>query len=125
LVRRDARPAGDVDYRHDMATRIVLADDAFIIREGVKLVLEQSGYDIVAVAETHDDLLAAVDEHLPDVVVTDIRMPPTRTDEGIRAARRIRDEHPQIGVVVLSQYVEPDYALRLLDGGSTGFAYLL
>lgn len=104
---------------------MVLADDAFILREGVRLVLETEGYDVVAMAEDHDELLCAVEEHRPEVVVTDIRMPPTRTDEGIRAARQIRDEHPEIGVVVLSQYVEPEYALRLLEDGSSGLAYLL
>lgn len=108
-----------------MAKRIVLADDAFIIREGVTLVLEQAGYEVVAVAAAYDELFAAVEAHRPDVVVTDIRMPPTRTDEGIRGARAIRAEHPDIGVVVLSQYVEPDYALRLLEEGSNGLAYLL
>ena len=108
-----------------MPRRVVLADDAFILREGVRLVLETEGYDVVAMAEDHDELLAAVDEHRPEVVVTDIRMPPTRTDEGIRAARQIRAEHPEIGVVVLSQYIEPDYALRLLEDGSAGMAYLL
>ncbi len=89
------------------------------------MVLEREGYDVVSVSEDAEELLAAVEEHLPDVVVTDIRMPPTRTDEGIRAARQIRAEHPDIGVVVLSQYVEPDYALRLLEDGSAGLAYLL
>ncbi len=108
-----------------MPRRIVLADDAFILREGVRLVLEQGHYEVVAMAEDFDELLAAVEEHMPEVVVTDIRMPPTRTDEGIRAARQIREEHPEIGVVVLSQYIEPDYALRLLEDGSAGLAYLL
>ncbi len=108
-----------------MTRRIVLADDAYILREGVKLVLEQEGYDVVATANDHDSLLAAVDEHRPDVAVTDIRMPPTGTDEGIRAARHIRATHPDIGVVVLSQYVEPEYALSLLENGSEGLAYLL
>ena len=108
-----------------MSRRVVLADDAFIIREGVRLVLENEGYEIAAMAEDYDQLLTAVTEHSPDVVVTDIRMPPTRTDEGIRAAREIRAEHPKMGVVVLSQYVEPDYALRLLEDGSAGLAYLL
>ena len=108
-----------------MSRRVVLADDAFIIREGVRLVLEQEGYEVVAMAENHDELLEAVEEHAPEVVVTDIRMPPTRTDEGIRAARQIRSEHPEVGVVVLSQYVEPDYALKLLEEGSGGLAYLL
>ena len=87
--------------------------------------LEQEGYEVVAMAEDADELLEAVEQHAPEVVVTDIRMPPTRTDEGIRAARQIREEHPEIGVVVLSQYVEPEYALRLLEDGSAGLAYLL
>ncbi len=108
-----------------MAHRIVLAEDSYIVREGVKLALEQSGYEVVAMAENLDDLLEAVELHAPDVVVTDIRMPPTRTDEGIRGARQIRAEHPATGVVVLSQYVEPDYALKLLENGSAGLAYLL
>lgn len=104
---------------------IVLAEDSYIVREGVRLVLEQSGYRVLAVAEDFDELIEAVEAHTPDVVVTDIRMPPTRTDEGIRAARQIRRERPGIGVVVLSQYVEPDYALNLLEDGSAGIAYLL
>jgi DNA-binding NarL/FixJ family response regulator len=108
-----------------MSRRIVLADDAFIIREGVRQVLEHEGYEVVSMAEDFDELLTAVEEHAPEVVVTDIRMPPTRTDEGIRAARQIKAEHPEIGVVVLSQYVEPDYALKLLEDGSAGLAYLL
>jgi len=108
-----------------MSRRIVLADDAFIIREGVRQVLEHEGYEVVSMAEDFDELLTAVEEHAPEVVVIDIRMPPTRTDEGIRAARQIKAEHPEIGVVVLSQYVEPDYALKLLEDGSAGLAYLL
>lgn len=112
-------------YLRFVATTVVFAEDSFIVREGVRMVLEAAGYSILALAETYDELLAAVEATPPDVVITDIRMPPTRTDEGVRAARRIRDEHPDIGVVVLSQYVEPAYALRLLEGGSAGIAYLL
>jgi DNA-binding NarL/FixJ family response regulator len=108
-----------------MSLKLVLAEDSYIVREGEKLVLEHAGYDLVAVAEDYFELMDAVAEHHPDVVVTDIRMPPSRTDEGIRAAREIRAEHPDIGVVVLSQYVEPDYAIRLLEDGSAGYAYLL
>lgn len=89
------------------------------------MVLEHEGYEIVGVAEDATELLDLVVTTTPDAVVTDIRMPPTRTDEGIRAARQIREEHPSIGVVVLSQYVEPDFALRLLENGSAGLAYLL
>jgi len=108
-----------------MGTTVVIAEDAFIVREGVKMLLEGAGYDLKAAVENLDELLAAVEEHSPDVVITDIRMPPTRTDEGVRAARWIRETHPGTGVVVLSQYVEPDYALKLFDAGADGLAYLL
>lgn len=108
-----------------MGVSIVLAEDSFIVREGVRMLLEEAGYDLLAAVEDYDELMAAVEEHRPEVVITDIRMPPTRTDEGVRAAREIRDAHPEIGVVVLSQYVEPGYALNLFDGGSSGLAYLL
>jgi len=105
--------------------RVVLAEDSYIAREGVKAVLDFAGLDLVGVAETYDELLAEVGERRPEVVITDIRMPPTQTDEGIRAARRIRADYPDIGVVVLSQYVESTYALALFDGGAGGLAYLL
>jgi DNA-binding NarL/FixJ family response regulator len=109
----------------DGATTVVLAEDSFIVREGVRRLLEESGYDVIDVREDYDGLMEAVTAHPPDVVITDIRMPPTNTDEGVAAARRIRAEHPDVGVVVLSQYVEPEYALRLLEDGSAGLAYLL
>lgn len=105
--------------------RIVLAEDSFITREGVKAVLDFAGMDLVGVAENYDQLMAEVAEQLPDVVLTDIRMPPTQTDEGIRAALKIRAEYPRIGVVVLSQYVESEYAMSLFDNGADGLAYLL
>lgn len=109
-----------------MALRIVLAEDDFLLREGIRLLLEESGeLELVATVADHSALLRAVEEHHPDVVVTDIRMPPTGTDEGIRAALRLRETHPDIGVVVLSQYAEPEYALALLGEGSRGRAYLL
>lgn len=105
---------------------LVLAEDSYIVREGIRLLLERDGaLDVVAWAEDFDGLMAAVAEHHPDVVITDIRMPPTRTDEGIRAALQIRRQSPGTGVVVLSQYVEPEYALRLFSEGSAGLAYLL
>jgi DNA-binding NarL/FixJ family response regulator len=112
-------------YCDSMGRTLVLAEDSYIVREGEKLVLESAGYELLAMAENYYELLDAVDRHHPDVVVTDIRMPPSRTDEGIRAAREIRERYPDIGVVVLSQYVEPEYAIRLLEDGSSGFAYLL
>jgi DNA-binding NarL/FixJ family response regulator len=108
-----------------MAVRVVLADDSLIVRSGVQGLLESSGLEVVAVASDYDGLLAAVDTAQPDVVLTDIRMPPTGTDEGIRAAAELRQTHPGVGVLVLSQYVEPGWALSLLQGGSAGRGYLL
>ncbi len=89
------------------------------------MLLEGAGYDLKASVEDYQGLIEAVETHQPDVVITDIRMPPTRTDEGVRAARLIRQKHPGTGVVVLSQYIEPDYALGLFEDGSSGVAYLL
>lgn len=109
-----------------VATTVVLAEDSFIVREGVRMLLEATdGIDLIAAAENYDELLAAVEEHRPDAVITDIRMPPTRTDEGIRAALEIRARWPETGVVVLSQYAEPGYVLALFEQGSAGLAYLL
>jgi DNA-binding NarL/FixJ family response regulator len=109
-----------------MAVRVVLAEDNYIVREGVRNLLDtEADLEIVAVCEDYDTLMAAADGEHPDVVVTDIRMPPTGTDEGIRAASELRQRHPDMGVVVLSQYAEPAYALAYLDGGSKGRAYLL
>jgi DNA-binding NarL/FixJ family response regulator len=106
--------------------RIALADDSLIAREGVERILAgQTDIEVVASCGDLPSLLEAVESERPDVVVTDIRMPPTGTDEGIRLAALLRDEHPQIGVVVLSNYVEPAYALALLASGSEGRAYLL
>ena len=106
--------------------KLVVAEDSLLVREGIVRLL--SAYDDVEIAGVAIDLpqlLAAVDDKSPDVVLTDIRMPPTGTDEGIRAAAELRDRHPHVGVVVLSQYVEPAYALQLLEQGSEGRAYLL
>ena len=109
-----------------MVVRLVLAEDSYLMREGITALLAlEDELELVAGCETYDELLRAVDEHEPDVVITDIRMPPTQTDEGIRAAGVIRAKHPEIGVVVLSQYAEPEYAMRLFENGSDGMAYLL
>ncbi len=109
-----------------MAVRVVLAEDNYLVREGVRSLVEtEPDLEVVGVCEDYDSLLAAVETEEPDVVVTDIRMPPTGTDEGIRAAEVLRERHPDMGVVVLSQYSEPAYTLAFLDGGSKGHAYLL
>jgi DNA-binding NarL/FixJ family response regulator len=109
-----------------VAIRIVLAEDSYIVREGVRRLLEtQPDLEVAAACEDLDSLLAAVEEQRPDVVLTDIRMPPGRLDEGIQAARRLRESNPETGVVVLSQYAEPAYALALLEGGADRRAYLL
>lgn len=106
--------------------RIVLADDSALIREGVSAIVSSlPNIELVAQCAEVDELFAAVVEDAPDVVVTDVRMPPTHTDEGIVAARRIRSEHPRVGVVVLSQFSEPAYVLSLFEHGSSGLAYLL
>jgi DNA-binding NarL/FixJ family response regulator len=109
-----------------MSIRIVLAEDHFLLREGLRRLLEAEGdLEVVAVCEDFDALLRAVVVDQPDVVITDIRMPPTHLDEGIRAAERLRETHPDLGVVVLSQYVEPGYAHALFAGGTERRAYLL
>jgi DNA-binding NarL/FixJ family response regulator len=106
--------------------RVVIAEDNALLREGIaQLVGGHPALVLAGVAVDLPTLLAAVDEHLPDVVVTDIRMPPTGTDEGIRAAAEVRLRRPDIGVVVLSQYADPGFALALLADGSQGRAYLL
>jgi DNA-binding NarL/FixJ family response regulator len=109
-----------------MGIRLVLAEDHYLVREGIRQLLEtRPELDVVAVCDDLASLLAAVDEERPDVVVTDIRMPPSSTDEGIQAATRLRETNPEIGVVVLSQYANPSYVLALLEGGSAGRGYLL
>jgi DNA-binding NarL/FixJ family response regulator len=105
--------------------RIVIAEDAAVMREGLVRLLEDRGHDVVAAVADGDALLEAAIEHHPDVVVADIRMPPTHTDEGLRAAIALRREQPDTGVLVFSQYVETRYATKLLAEGSTGVGYLL
>ena len=109
-----------------MTIRLVLAEDHLLVREGIRRLLEgQPGIEVAAVGDDLESLLAAVKAERPNVVITDIRMPPGNTDEGIQAAARLRQTDPDVGVVVLSQYANPTYALALLESGSAGRAYLL
>jgi DNA-binding NarL/FixJ family response regulator len=109
-----------------VALRIVFAEDDYLVREGTAALLgEAEDVEVVAAVQDLDGLLAAVDEHRPDAVLTDIRMPPTKTTEGIDAARRIRATHPDTGVVVLSQFADEEYAYELLRDGAAGLGYLL
>ena len=109
-----------------MTLRVVLAEDNALLREGLsRLIAAEPDLELAGTCADLPGLLATVDEDPPDVVVTDIRMPPSGTDEGIRAANTVRERHPDVGVVVLSQYANPDYALHLLEGGSARRAYLL
>jgi DNA-binding NarL/FixJ family response regulator len=106
--------------------KVVLAEDSYLVREGVRRLLEtEPDIDLVGVCEDYDSLLEAIASAEPDVVLTDIRMPPTGTDEGVRAAERLRQLRPTAGVVLLSQYADPAYALAFLEGGTEGRAYLL
>jgi DNA-binding NarL/FixJ family response regulator len=123
----DGRSTGvTVAIVQTVALRVIFADDNYLVREGVSsLLAEAEGIDVVATATDLGSLITSVAENLPDVVLTDIRMPPTNTNEGIQAAKRIRSEHSSVGVVVLSQYVEEDYAFELLADGVAGMGYLL
>jgi len=105
--------------------RAVIAEDSVLMREGLSRVLRDAGFDIVGQASDAEDLLRKARAHKPDVVVTDIRMPPTQTDEGVRAAHTIRNELPETGVVVLSQYIEEQYVMELLGESAEGVGYLL
>jgi DNA-binding NarL/FixJ family response regulator len=105
--------------------RIVIAEDSVLLREGLTRLLADGGFEVVSAVGDAEGLLAAVAEHKPDLVVADVRMPPTHTDEGIKAALVIRREHPEVAVLVLSQYVEERYATDLLSAGTSGVGYLL
>jgi DNA-binding NarL/FixJ family response regulator len=105
--------------------RVVIAEDAALFREGLVRLLEDRGHQVCAAVADGEGLLAAAARHRPDVAVVDIRMPPTRTDEGLRAALELRRRHPGTGVLVLSQYIETSYAARLLQGNASGVGYLL
>jgi DNA-binding NarL/FixJ family response regulator len=105
--------------------RVVVADDDALLREGICSLLQDAGHEVVGQAGDADDLIRKVGAHKPDVAIVDIRMPPTNTDDGLRAALRIRAEHPETGVLVLSQYVEEGYALELVGDAAGGVGYLL
>jgi DNA-binding NarL/FixJ family response regulator len=105
--------------------RVVIADDSLLLREGVSRLLVETGFEVVGHASDADELLREVAEKRPDVAIVDIRMPPTHTDEGLRAARGLRERHPSLGILVLSQYVRPSYAFELLADDARGLGYLL
>jgi DNA-binding NarL/FixJ family response regulator len=105
--------------------RVVLAEDSVLLREGVARILDEAGFEVVGQAGNADELLLKVRSYSPDVAIVDIRMPPTHTDEGLRAAQEIRENHPTCGVLVLSQYVEATYAMELLAESAEGVGYLL
>jgi DNA-binding NarL/FixJ family response regulator len=105
--------------------RVVVAEDSVLLREGVVRLLQEAGHEVVGQAGDHDDLMRKVRAHKPDLAVVDVRMPPTQTDEGLRAAKVIRSELPGVGVLVLSGYVEPAYARELLAENAEGLGYLL
>ena len=105
--------------------RLIVADDSLLFREGLVRLLTEQGFDVVAQVDNADDLVRRVGGLAPDLALVDIRMPPTFTDEGLQAARAIGEQHPDVGVVVLSQYIEASYAMRLLEEGSAGRGYLL
>jgi DNA-binding NarL/FixJ family response regulator len=105
--------------------RVVIADDSVLLREGVSRLLVEAGFEVVGQASEADELLREVAEKKPDVAIVDIRMPPTHTDEGLRAARELRRRYPELGILVLSQYVRPSYAFELLADDARGVGYLL
>jgi len=105
--------------------RVIVADDSLLLREGVARLLDEAGFEIVGQAADGEELMRKAKAHKPDVAIIDIRMPPTHTDEGLRAARAIREELPDTGVLVLSQYLEEEYAMELLGDDAAGVGYLL
>ena len=105
--------------------RVVLADDSVLLREGLARLLVEAGFEVVGQAADAGELIERVESERPDVAIVDIRMPPTHTDEGLRAAREIRARQPGVAILVLSQYVRPSYAVELLSGGTEGVGYLL
>jgi DNA-binding NarL/FixJ family response regulator len=105
--------------------RVIIADDSMLLREGLARLLTEAGFEVVGQAAEGDELVALVDAERPDVAIVDIRMPPTHTDEGLRAARVIRERWPAVGILVLSQFARPSYAFELLETGTEGIGYML
>jgi DNA-binding NarL/FixJ family response regulator len=105
--------------------RVVIAEDSVLLREGIARLLDEAGFEVVGQSPTAEDLMLKVRSYKPDVAIVDIRMPPSHTDEGLRAAKTIREEHRGVGVLVLSQYVEPSYAMELVADDAEGVGYLL
>jgi DNA-binding NarL/FixJ family response regulator/class 3 adenylate cyclase len=125
-LRADGRGGGiDASASKETGMRVVVAEDSVLLREGIARLLEDAGLEVVGQAGTADELMLKVRSYKPDVAVVDIRMPPTQTDEGLRAAKEIREKHPETCVLVLSQYLEPAYALELLSESAEGVGYLL
>jgi DNA-binding NarL/FixJ family response regulator/class 3 adenylate cyclase len=120
-----AEPVGGTASDEARQLRVALADDSVLLREGIARLLTEAGFEVVGQSGTAEDLLLKVRSYGPDVAIVDIRMPPTQTDEGLRAAQEIREKHPKVGVLVLSQHVEPAYAMELLAESAEGVGYLL
>ena len=120
-----AEPVGGRAATQSGKLRVALADDAVLLREGIARLLTEAGFEVVSQSGTAEDLLRKVHSYAPDIAVVDIRMPPTQTDEGLRAAKELRARHPEVGVLVLSQHVEPAYAMELLAESAEGVGYLL
>jgi DNA-binding NarL/FixJ family response regulator/class 3 adenylate cyclase len=125
MLRTDNAARTEVSMSNDKVMRVVVAEDSVLLREGIARLLEDAGLEVVGQAGTADELMLKVRSYKPDVAIVDIRMPPTQTDEGLQAAKQIRDQHPQTSVLVLSQYLEPAYALELLSESAEGVGYLL
>jgi DNA-binding NarL/FixJ family response regulator len=121
-LRVDRDRVDEMDAKH---TRVVVAEDSVLLREGIARLLEDGGFDVVGQAGNGEELLLKVRSYKPDVAIVDIRMPPTHTDEGLQAAKEIREKHPETSVLVLSQYVEAAYAMELLSESAEGVGYLL
>jgi DNA-binding NarL/FixJ family response regulator/class 3 adenylate cyclase len=124
-LRADSLERSDPHAQNGAGMRVVVAEDSVLLREGIARLLEDAGLEVVGQAGTGDELMLKVRSYKPDVAIIDIRMPPTQTDEGLRAAKEIREQHPDTSVLVLSQYLEPAYALELLSENAEGVGYLL